>query len=58
MDLALLPVGTFYTFGPEEAFNFAKKFKKIGKIISMHYDKTPETHNQFISLTKESFQVE
>ncbi|MCX6752856.1 MAG: MBL fold metallo-hydrolase [Candidatus Nomurabacteria bacterium] len=58
VDLALLPVGTFYTFGPEEAFIFAKKFKKIGKIISMHYDKTPETHEKFIALSKESFQVE
>ena len=58
VDYALLPVGTFYTFGPEEAFAFAKKFKRIGKIISMHYDKTPETHGQFLELAKGGFEVE
>lgn len=50
VDIALLPVGTFYTFGPQEAFDFAKKFKKIGKIISMHYEKEPQTREQFIKL--------
>ena len=40
VDVALLPVGTFYTFGPQEAFDFAKKkFKRIGKVIPMHYRK-------------------
>ena len=52
VDIALLPVGTFYTFGPEEAVAFAKKFKKIGKIIPMHYEKTPETREQFIQLAR------
>jgi L-ascorbate metabolism protein UlaG (beta-lactamase superfamily) len=50
VDVALLPIGTFYTFGPEEAIAFAKKFKKIGKVIPMHYEKTPETREQFINL--------
>lgn len=50
VDVALLPVGTFYTFGPQEAFEFAKKFKKIGKVIPMHYEKNPETREQFIHL--------
>lgn len=50
VDVALLPVGTFYTFGPQEAFDFAKKFKKIGKVTPMHYEKTPETREQFIKL--------
>jgi len=50
VDIALLPVGTFYTFGPQEAFEFAKKFKKIGKVIPMHYEKNPETREQFINL--------
>lgn len=50
VDIALLPVGTFYTFGPQEAFEFAKKFRKIGKVTPMHYEKTPETREQFISL--------
>ena len=58
VDIVLLPVGTFYTFGPQEAFDFAKKFKKIGKIISMHYEKTQETRGQFIELAKNSFEVE
>ncbi len=58
VDYALLPVGTFYTFGPEEAFDFAKKFKTIGKIISMHYEKIPETKDQFLKLALGVFQVE
>ena len=58
VDYVLLPVGTFYTFGPQEAFDFAKKFKKIGKIISMHYEKTPETQGQFLELTKGIFDTE
>ena len=58
IDIALLPVGTFYTFGPQEAFDFVKKFKRIGKIISMHYEKTPETKKQFLELVKNNFQAE
>lgn len=50
VDIALLPVGTFYTFGPQEALDFAKKFKRIGKVVPMHYEKTPETREQFIKL--------
>ncbi len=50
VDIALLPVGTFYTFGPQEAFDFAKKFKRIGKVTPMHYEKIPETREQFIKL--------
>ncbi len=50
VDIALLPVGTFYTFGPQEAFEFAKKFRKIGKVTPMHYEKTPETREEFIKL--------
>lgn len=58
VDYVLIPVGTFYTFGPEEAFAFIKQFRRIGKVISMHYEKTPETKEQFISLARESFIVE
>ena len=58
VDISLLPVGTFYTFGPQEAFDFAKKFKKIGKIIPMHYEKTPETREQFLELAGDYFEVE
>jgi L-ascorbate metabolism protein UlaG (beta-lactamase superfamily) len=47
VDHALIPVGGFYTFGPVEAVEFVRQFKKIGKIIPMHYDKTPETKGEF-----------
>jgi L-ascorbate metabolism protein UlaG (beta-lactamase superfamily) len=55
VDYALIPVGTHYTFGPAEAFDFIKKFKKIGKVIPMHYEKTPETREQFVELAKADF---
>ena len=58
VDIALLPVGTFYTFDPQEAFDFAKKFKKIGKIVCMHYEKTPKTQGQFLQLTNGTFSAE
>lgn len=50
VDVAMIPVGTFYTFGPQEALDFAKQFKQIGKVIPMHYEKTPETREKFIKL--------
>lgn len=50
VDVALIPVGTHYTFGPQEAFDFVKQFKRIGKVTPMHYEKTPETRKQFIDL--------
>ena len=52
VDYALLPVGTFYTFGPEQAVAFASTFKKIGEVIPMHYEKDPATKDQFINLFK------
>lgn len=56
VDVALVPVGTFYTFSPQEALDFVKKFKKIGKIIPMHYEKTPKTREEFVKLaTNEGF---
>ncbi len=58
VDYALLPVGTHYTFGPEEAFAFAKQFKKIGHIIPMHYEKMSETKEQFIELAQKVFSIE
>ncbi len=50
VNTACIPVGTFYTFGPQEALDFIKQFKKIGKVISMHYEKKPETQKEFIDL--------
>jgi L-ascorbate metabolism protein UlaG (beta-lactamase superfamily) len=58
VDYAILPIGTFYTFGPEEAFAFAKTFKKIGKLISMHDRQTPGLKEKFIELSKKDFVVE
>jgi L-ascorbate metabolism protein UlaG (beta-lactamase superfamily) len=58
VDYAMLPIGTFYTFGPEEAFAFAKTFKKIGKLVSMHDRNNPELKERFLELAKDSFDVE
>lgn len=57
VDYALIPVGGFYTFGPEEALAFVRSFKKIGEIIPMHYEKTPETKDTFAGLVKDSFKI-
>lgn len=58
INIALIPVGTFYTFGPKEAYDFIKKFKKIDKVVPMHYEKAPETPNEFIRIIKDDFVVE
>jgi len=58
VDYAFFPIGSFYTFGPEEAFAFAKKFKKIGKVIAMHDRKTPGLKEQFLELAKGNFTAE
>lgn len=58
VDYAFFPIGEFYTFGPNEAFAFAKKFKKIGKIISIHDRKNLEIKNQFLELIKGHFNTE
>lgn len=50
MHYALLSVGS------QGAFEFAKKFKKIGKIISMHYANKPERQGEFLELTKGTFE--
>ncbi len=56
-DFALIPIGGFYTFGPEEAFGFVRQFKKIGEIISMHYEKTPETKIKFLEIAESVFKI-
>jgi len=58
VDYAMLPIGTFYTFGPEEAFAFAKTFKKIGKLVSMHDRQTPGLRERFLKLAKDDFAAE
>jgi L-ascorbate metabolism protein UlaG (beta-lactamase superfamily) len=57
VDYALIPVGGFYTFGPNEAFNFIKKFRSVKTVIPMHYDKTPETKGEFIKLSGQMFRI-
>ncbi|MDB5194490.1 MAG: hypothetical protein JWN50_504 [Parcubacteria group bacterium] len=49
VDKALIPVGGFYTFGPEEAASFAKQFKTIKEVIPMHYEKSPENKDAFLA---------
>lgn len=51
VDYALIPVGTFYTFGPSEAAAFVKQFKHIGEIIPMHYQKNSETREEFFKIS-------
>lgn len=50
VDTALIPVGAFYTFGPQEAVSFVQQFKRVGKVIPMHYEKAPETREEFVKL--------
>jgi L-ascorbate metabolism protein UlaG (beta-lactamase superfamily) len=58
VDYAFFPVGSFYTFGPQEAFTFAKKFKKIGKAISMHDRGVSEKKVEFVKLAEGNFLAE
>ncbi|MGI9118022.1 MAG: MBL fold metallo-hydrolase, partial [Minisyncoccia bacterium] len=61
VDYALLPVGGHYTFGPNEAFEFAKTFKSISKIIPMHYEQnnfvSPVRKDEFINFAKYIFEI-
>ncbi len=50
VDYALIPVGGFYTFGPEEALQFVKSFKNVKHVLPMHFEKTPETKEEFLKL--------
>jgi L-ascorbate metabolism protein UlaG (beta-lactamase superfamily) len=50
VDVAIIPIGTFYTFGPQKALEFAKQFNKIRKLIPMHYQNNPETREEFEKL--------
>ena len=50
VDYALIPVGGFYTFGPQEAADFVSTFKKIGTVIPMHYEKDQNAKTEFLKL--------
>lgn len=62
VDYALIPVGGHYTFDPNEAFDFVKKFKKIGKVIAMHFERNnfidPARHDEFVQLAGNVFLCE
>jgi L-ascorbate metabolism protein UlaG (beta-lactamase superfamily) len=61
VDYLLLPVGGHYTFGPTEALEFAKQFKKVGTVIPMHYEKNNFIESvrcdEFIEIAKGIFNV-
>jgi len=62
VNIALIPVGTHYTFGPSEAYEFAKTFKKIGKIVPIHYSPNnhiySETRDEFSRLASKDFEID
>jgi L-ascorbate metabolism protein UlaG (beta-lactamase superfamily) len=47
---ALIPVGGFYTFGPQEAHAFINKFELISNVIPTHYENDPKTRAEFLAL--------
>ncbi len=61
VNYLLVPVGGYYTFGPNEAFSFSKKFNSVGKILPIHYEKNdhinPETYIQFVNMCKGEFAI-
>jgi L-ascorbate metabolism protein UlaG (beta-lactamase superfamily) len=57
VDYALLPVGGFYTFGPQEAVNFADTFRSIGSVIPMHYEKDALNKDKFVAIAGERYNV-
>lgn len=62
VDYLLLPVGGHYTFGPQEAFDYAKQFKKVGTVVPMHYERNnfidPIRKDEFVELAKNLFNIE
>ncbi len=62
VDYILLPVGGYYTFDPQEAFDFAKQFKKIQTIIPMHFEKNnfvdPIRRDEFVEIAKNNFMID
>ena len=57
VDYALVPVGTHYTFGPQEAVDFAKTFKKIGTLVPMHDRLDVAKTDEFVVLAGPYFNV-
>jgi L-ascorbate metabolism protein UlaG (beta-lactamase superfamily) len=50
VDYLLIPVGGFYTFDPKAAFDFSQKFASAKHTIPMHFEKNPETKDEFLKL--------
>ncbi len=50
VDVAMIPVGGHYTFGPTEALSFAEQFKRVGKVLPMHDLPQPGSFEEFIAL--------
>ncbi len=57
VDYVLIPVGGFYTYGPEEAFAFAKQFKTIKNLVPIHEVPKPESVQEFVELAGKEFNV-
>lgn len=57
VDYTLLPVGGYYTFGPEEALAYAKSFKDPGTVVPMHFELAPETKQAFLELARDQLKV-
>lgn len=51
VDIILVPVGGHYTFGPKEAVDYVRRFKRVGKVMPMHYYKTPEMKGEVEELS-------
>ena len=50
VEYALLPIGTHYTFGPQEAIDFSKRFEGIQKLVPIHFSIKPQTKTEFDQL--------
>lgn len=52
VDIALIPIGGFYTFAPPDALAYANSFQKIGTVVPIHYDIKPEACPEFVKLAE------
>ncbi len=48
VDVLLVPVGGWYTFGPTEAVAFCQSVQRVHTVIPVHYALAPETKVQFL----------
>jgi L-ascorbate metabolism protein UlaG (beta-lactamase superfamily) len=57
VDVVMVPVGGFYTFGPTEAIAFVQRFKRARTVLPMHFLKTPETKEVFLKAAAQAGMV-